>query len=592
MKKIFGIFILATVLFSASSCDTITNQQEGPTIVFNEGAVGLVDQEFGMYYGDKRNDDTAVYNVVLSDAVCFRDGYGVPYLDSEGDMLVLEFNAELPEDGAAVALPTGVYTIGADGSSTQYINLENSFVKRMEGTTQYQYSLVSGTISVEVNTDGYDILTNDLVLAKGGELIDVVYSYNGPIKFDEWTKIASTLQGVNDDIVDMPFVDVIADYYGDLFGYGTGNYLITLATDGWYETDDNTPGVCLDFNMFGDLLGYTTELIVLPEGTYTVYPTFNSDEFSMLYGLDYSGSPMGTFIRQIDSKGNQVLEYINQGTVEVAYGEKGGKTVCTLTYDLKTEKGRAIKGTWIGELYFANLAENSGRTVLSNLTHDVECDMGRIDKGRMTCIDTLMTTPLPSIEIAEAWQLWLEPRGWTDEEKLLDWDKRLEKWNPNGDVMVLEFVVPSNSFGDIAPELNEDYTYQIQPNLPYNDDLYIVSVSKMGRPYDDIFYEPNWDDYTYMTGWDARRGFTYSGGFDGNWYLHYEEGSWQKLDIHAPAVKGTVTVTRTSEWKFEAGGRQADFNLEWDLYDDAEVANSITGSWSGPIVAHLPSNVE
>ena len=372
MKKIFGIFILAAVLMSAFSCDNMTNQQEGPTIVFNEGAVGLVDQEFGMYYGDKRNDETAVYNVVLSDAVCFRDGYGVPYLDSEGDMLVLEFNAELPDEGAAVALPTGEYTIGGDGSSAKYINLENSFIKKLEGNTQYQYSLVSGTITVEMNTDGYDILTNDLVISKGGELFDAIYSYNGPIKFDEWTKIAATLQDVDDDIVDMPFTTVSADYYGNLFGYGTGNYLISMATDGWYETDDNTPGVCLDFNMFGDLLGYTTELIVLPEGTYTVYPTFNSDEFSMLYGLDYSGSPMGTFIRQIDSKGNQILEYINHGTVDVAYSEKGDKTVCTLTYDLKTEKGRAIKGIWIGELYFANLAENSGRTVLSNLTHDVE----------------------------------------------------------------------------------------------------------------------------------------------------------------------------------------------------------------------------
>ena len=168
MKKIFGIFILAAVLMSAFSCDNMTNQQEGPTIVFNEGAVGLVDQEFGMYYGDKRNDETAVYSVVLSDAICFRDGYGVPYLDSEGDMLVLEFNAELPDEGAAVALPTGEYTIGGDGSSTKYINLENSFIKRLEGTTQYQYSLVSGTITVEMNTEGYDILTNDLVISKGG----------------------------------------------------------------------------------------------------------------------------------------------------------------------------------------------------------------------------------------------------------------------------------------------------------------------------------------------------------------------------------------------------------------------------------------
>lgn len=594
MKKIFGIFILAAALISAVSCDNITNQQEGPTIVFNEGAVGLIDQEFGMYYGDKRNNEIAVYNVVLSDAVCFRDGYGVPYLDSEGDMLVLEFNAELPEEGAPVALPTGVYTIGADEPGTKFINLENSFVKRMEGTTQYQFTLVSGTISVEVNTDGYDIMTNDLVISKGGELYDVIYSYNGSIKFDEWTKIAATLQNVGDNIVDMPFTDVIAEYYGNLFGYGTGNYVITMSTDGWYEENSNAPGVYLVFNMFGVLLGNNTDNIKLQEGTYTVYPTFNSDEFSMLYGLDNSGSPFGTYVAQIDAKGNQSLEYINQGTVEASYSERNGKEICTLVYELKTVANRTIKGTWIGELPFANYAENSSRLVLSNLKHDVECDMSRVEKGRMTCIDTLMTTTTPAIEIAEAWQLWLEPRGWTEEEiKNYDWDERFQVWNPNGDVMVLEFVVPSGTYGDIAPEINKEYTYQIQPNLSLEEQLYDLSVSQMGRPYDDIFYEPYWaDKYTYMSEYNARRGFTFAGGHDGNWYLHYEEGTKQAMDINAPAVKGTVTVTRTSDWKFVTGGRNAEFSLVWDLYDDTEQSNNITGEWSGPIVANMTADIE
>lgn len=196
------------------------------------------------------------------------------------------------------------------------------------------------------------------------------------------------------------------------------------------------------------------------------------------------------------------------------------------------------------------------------------------------------------VEIAEAWQLWLEPRGWNDEEKKLPWDERLEAWNPNGDVMVLEFVVPSGTYGDIAPEINKEYIYQIQPNLSMDDQLYDLSVSQMGRPYDDIFYEPLWDKYTYMTGCDARRGFTYDGGFDGNWYLHYIEGTWQNMDINAPAVKGTVEVTRTSEWTFITGGREAQFKIVWDLFDDTEQSNNITGEWSGPIVANLTADIE
>ena len=175
---------------------------------------------------------------------------------------------------------------------------------------------------------------------------------------------------------------------------------------------------------------------------------------------------------------------------------------------------------------------------------------------------------------------------WTEEEKQLPWDERIEAWNPNGDVMILEFVVPLGSNGDIAPEIDKEYTYTIQPDLAMDTPLYNVSVSKMGRPYDDIFYEPNWGDYTYMTGTDGRRGFTWDGGFRGNWYLHYIEGTWQNMDETAPAVKGTVKVTRTSEYSVATGGREAQFDLVWDLYDDTDNSYNITGEWSGPITLH------
>ena len=64
------------------------------------------------------------------------------------------------------------------------------------------------------------------------------------------------------------------------------------------------------------------------------------------------------------------------------------------------------------------------------------------------------------------------------------------------------------------------------------------------------------------------------------------------MDINAPAVKGTVEVTRTSEWTFITGGREAQFKIVWDLFDDTEQSNNITGEWSGPIVANLTADIE
>ena len=76
--------------------------------------------------------------------------------------------------------------------------------------------------------------------------------------------------------------------------------------------------------------------------------------------------------------------------------------------------------------------------------------------------------------------------------------------------------------------------------------------------------------------------------------MHYIEGTWQNLDEEAPAVSGTIKVTRTSDIKFvpggidehqmpTRGGLNADFNLVWELYDDAVPANKISGEWAGPL---------
>ena len=583
MRKIFGILALAAASLGFAACEQHETPVNKAPIVIYDGPVALADQGFGMYYGDKNHTSEGVYSVVLSDAVCFRDGFGVPYLDSEGDMLVLEFLTDLKVSDDAASLPEGKYVITNDKTVAPRINTATSFVKRLNGSVQYQYTLESGSINISRNAQGtYDLETQDLVIRKGNEYHDVYYSYSGDIKIDEWSKVAAQIQDLKSDIVDMPFPYVSPVYYGNLFGYGTGNYVVTLATDGFMEDETGTvPGIAIVLNMFGELVpGDNT--ILLKEGTYTVYPDFNYHEFSMLYGLNMDGVPFGTYLAQIDSKGTQSIEFINGGTVEVKRGSVNYEDVYTLKYSLNAPS-RKITGTWVGALNFVDASEGSGRVILSTLDGDVKCDMSKVERGHMAHVETLKTTYEP-VDIAEAWQLWLEPRMWTAEEKQLPWDERIAAWDPNGDIMILEFVVPLNSNGDIAPEMNKEYKYTIQPNLSMEEPLYQVSVSKMGRPYDDIFYKPFWvEKYPYMTGVDARRGFTWDGGYRGNWYLHYIPGTYQNMDEMAPAVKGTVKVTRTSEYKMVIGEREADFNIVWDLYDDAEASYNISGEWSGPI---------
>ena len=593
MKKFLGFLTMIAFAAAFASCNTPEGPVDQAPIIIDDAAVGLADKEFGMYYGDMGHNGIGVYSIVLSDAVCHRDGYGDPYLDSEGDMLVLEFNSQLQDADAPIMIPEGRYVIDATKSGTYTINVAKSYIKRLVGSIQYHYDLVSGAFVVGRNSQGgYDIYTEELIIAKGSELYSVQYSYNGNIMLDDWNKIAASLQTIKDDIIDIPFTDVSAVYYGNLFGYGTGNYVLSFSTAGFMEDETGkVPGVALVMNMFGEIVPKDREVILLEEGTYTVYPSFNATEFSMLFGLNMDGMPFGTYLAQVDGNQDQVLEFIGNGTVEVTRESVDYNDVYTIKYDLVTPT-RKVQGTWVGPLEFINAAEDSGRVILSTLDGDVECDMHRVEKASLRHIETLKTTPQPSVDIAEAWQLWLQPRMWTEEEKELPWDERIEAWDPNGDIMIFEFVVPLGENGNIAPEINKEDSYQIQPNLAMDEQLYDLSVSQMGRPYDDIFYEPNWKDYTYMTGTDARRGFNWDCCFRRNSYLHYAEGTWQNMDEMAPAVKGTVKVTRLTEFSVASGGgRQADFKIVWDLYDDAEASYNITGEWTGPVTTHTSAEL-
>ncbi|MBR5141594.1 MAG: hypothetical protein IKW55_03855 [Bacteroidales bacterium] len=588
MKKscFYYLAIIGAMLLSLVGCNKTPEPVEKTPVVIYDGPLDLADKGFGMYYGDRNGTSIAAFSIVLSDAVCFRDGYGDPYLDSEGDMLVLELEVPVDMTNGQLILPEGEYFVGKTTPDKMILNVDKSYVKRLVGIIQYHYDIKSGSLIIARNSEGtYDISTKDLILTKDGVDYQVEYNYSGNVKLDDWKYVSVTLLEVDDDLVDVPFDAISAVYYGNLFGYGTANYVVSLYTAGFLEDETGTlPGVMLVFNMF-DEMPSGDELPLLTPGTYTVYPSFNSNEFSMLYGLSMDGVPFGTYVAQVDGKGAQALEFIFEGTVEVSRTSEAYNDVYTFEYSFRTNT-RNISGKWVGPVDFSDQSTDSDRIVLSTLEDDVECDMHRIDRGYLSHIETLKTTPLPSIDIAEAWQLNLQPRGWTDEEKELPWDERIEAWDPNGDVMILEFVVPLGSKGDIAPEINKEYTYQIQPDLSMDDVLYEVSVSRMGRPYDDIFYEPNWGDYTYMTGVDARRGFTWDGYFRGNWYLHFLEGTYQNMDEIAPAVRGTVTVTRTTELKAASGGREAEFKIVWDLYDDSEASNNVTGEWTGPVTVY------
>jgi hypothetical protein len=598
MKIKIGILLLSAILLGACNQNQPVAPEQGSNVVLYEGAVELADKQFGLYYGDRNGNETGVYYVVLSDAMCFRAGFGNPYMDSEGDMLVLEFNGPLAEDELNPRIPEGTYVVGATKSGESTIDPTRSYVQRFVGNVQSKYEIKSGSITVGASqSGGYDLYTTDLVISKAGQDYSVRYSYNGDILLEDYMLVAPSQVGLKEDVVDMPFADAEGGYYGNLYGYGTANYMITLNTRGFADDDSNTlPGMMLVLNLFDELPSGDNKKIVITPGTYTVQTYMNAAVGTMLYGLtmsDSSGasSPFGTFFYQITADGQQSVEFIDAGTLKVDHDDDAdgdGDYKYTFEYDFTSSAaGRGYRGSWVGEVHVSDLSTDSDRVILSTLEDDVYCDMSKVETATLSKVETLQSTlntdASPRKDLKTVWQLHLQPRDWTAEEKnKYDWDERLEVWTPDGDCMVLEFILPLDSNGEIAPRPNYEYVYTIQPNCSIDSPENAMCCSQMGRPYDDLFHPETAQYWGYANySWfpkefdycNARRGFTWDGWFRGVWYYHLRTGKYFDMDENAPGVFGTVKVIRNGNI----------YTIVWDLLDDAESPNKIQGQWSGQI---------
>lgn len=600
MKRLF--IILTVLLAFAVSCDRSGGlSQEESVVVLPDGPVMLQDARFGMYYGNIDNDGLGLFSIVLSDARCYQDKLNNPYLDSEGDMLVLQIKTPLLSEEDQICLPAGEYAV-SDEVSVNSVKADASYVRRQVGSMQSKWNLESGVINVERDETGeYQITTRDLVITKDEQADTVDYVCLSTIHVDDYLSAAPGLIGLGDDIIDMPFTDVECIYNGNLFGNGTGNFIVNLSTKGFVTEDGDVmdvPGIYITLNFFSRLYSGNSEP-VLEEGRYTVSTATSSSlmsRWTLLPGLYLDTTPFGSYVLQQPSEGEGTLEFIASGSVDVSYEEDAQTRAATsrrmvLTYSFKTSS-REISGQWRGDITVENMAEGSAESYLTTLDHDVECDMSKVTGGTLALIETLHRDNVEEVwnyDIAEAWQLYLQPRDWTEEEYEIPWlqddnengiPDRLEAYCADGDVMILEFVLPLGSQGQIAPELGKTYTYTLQPNLSVEDEMYEIYVSRMGRPYDEIF-DPKyaedhfgWAEGLGITSYDrcnARRGFTWSSdGWRGNWYMHYETGRHQILDGYAPAINGYVNVTRTGDDIYD---------FEWDFIDDNPgTPNKITGS--------------
>lgn len=279
----------------------------------------------------------------------------------EGDaQMRLDFYNDLDADPLNAVLPSGTYEATTDKAPFTY-NPEYTYVTIVRNGELFSSPLV-GTIIVSRNGGTYSILAEGTLLV---DQTEIKVSYTGPIQFVEsktadWTKF--------DEAQNITFEQAQGRY--------SGGWFYPFADDLWLEliqgelNEENTlvNGYYIQIsNLYiPKRADYNEAVVELPNGTYTIvdpddyyYIASYAQPYTFDYGyeMDFYGTILhvGAYVTYVNQEENiGKIGYITGGTIEVS----GSGDNYNLVFDLVTEEGVSIKGTYNGALNIDNYCDN------------------------------------------------------------------------------------------------------------------------------------------------------------------------------------------------------------------------------------------
>lgn len=292
-----------------------------------------------------------------------------------GDMFVsLELYNERDSDPINAVLPDGEYSPGSDKSPFTWDPSASYLCIRIDDTAEgVKYMpFVSGAVKVARNGNSYSINV-DLTLLEGGENITV--SYDGPIQFVQ----GATSAGRFEEPQNVTFTAAQGRYYGNWF-YPFCDDMLVEFTAGKVDSKGNI----IDGYKLQMMYVFTQKLedtsvseVPLENGTYTVSygsthlqrvpRTFTKGEVTDFYG---NLLELGTILKHVDSKtGRTTLGVVAGGEMKLS----GSGSSYNVEFNLVTDDGIELKGTYSGPINLENKCDNSSREVLSStLTADYQ----------------------------------------------------------------------------------------------------------------------------------------------------------------------------------------------------------------------------
>lgn len=281
-------------------------------------------------------------------------------LEWDGDaQMVLDLYNAVDADPLNAVLPNGVYEPGADGAPFTY-NPNYTHISIVVGG-ELITSPVMGTITVDRKGAEYSILVDGVLFT---EQTPIKVSYKGAIQFVE----SDTAERVPFDTPQQVTFDILETWYWGGWFYPFSDDLGLYFYTGEFD-ENNTLIKGYHFHLFSlympKVADYNSPQIEIANGVYEVTP--DRSDWQSTYAMPYTfkrGSVttiyeeehlQGSYVTYVDKDLNvNKVGLIAGGTITIS----GSGENYTFEFDLVTEEGISITGSYQGGLNLGNYNDN------------------------------------------------------------------------------------------------------------------------------------------------------------------------------------------------------------------------------------------
>lgn len=494
----------------------------------------------------------------------------VPFVVQKGTMI------SLTEPGYALVIdcysdsgdewrtfPTGTFAESNQyGDHTYYDG--NSLVAYFDGT-QYTTMHLTGDITITRKDENTLQISTTYVDMEG---VDHPVSFEGDLRVGNGTTMPTHSQMMADMQVEGFYAE--GSYLGDFFATGGGLVNVTIYDQ---KADNDEPyGTAVDLAFFGTKFANPAKERELEAGTYTVSDSYKKGTWMTPVELQILGAvfPLGTYALYDDQSSTGLYAYGSEGTIEI---KDLGNSDYELIFDLISQAGYKIQGSYKGDLYLENASNDNDDDGSSTLTEDLNMDLNYLEKaycypqtqiyiGALGYRDikdiTTFNPPAPEpcgyqfIDIGLVTGTYAEDPDYNAPGKLVE-----------GDIIRLDLLVAPGDEDKITPG-----TYTISANR-YPASMY-PGVCLRGVQVSEGHIGTRWLGMGSAIG-------------NGNPSYHkdpdyFVTDGW----LNVPSVKGYASLYEGTVTITKADGGDNWFTFEVNAQDVRH--HNITGTWTGPVV--------